>query len=59
MTEEQIDQSIAILAYYSKGRFDPAWIETLSYKRRVYFLDWLRKQLVKEHNEQKRMLGKI
>lgn len=57
MTEEQIDDSIATLAYYSKGRFNPTWIETLGYRRRLYYLAWLRKQLVREEREMKKLKG--
>lgn len=56
MTEEQIDESIATIAYYSKGRFNPSWVETLGYRRRLYYASWLRKQLVREEQAMKKAL---
>jgi len=56
MREEEIDDSVATLAYYSKGRFNPQWIETLSYRRRFFYTAWLRKQLVREEREYKKAM---
>ncbi len=51
MTEEEIDDSVATLSYYSKGRFPPQWVETLGYRRRYYYMKWLRRQLNHEKKE--------
>jgi len=48
MDERELDESVFCLAYFSKGRLDPEWIEKLGYRRRVWYLDRLHQQLERE-----------
>lgn len=59
MGEEELENMVATLVYYSKGRFNPQWVESLSYRRRLFYMKWLRKQLIMEDKANKKMLGKI
>jgi hypothetical protein len=45
MTEEQIDESTFALAYYSEGALTPTWAETLTLRRRRFYLDKLEEEL--------------
>lgn len=55
MGETELDESIFALSYFSKGRFQPDWIETLGYRRRVWFMDRLQRQLEREVREMEKM----
>jgi len=57
MGEEDLEETIATLTYYSKGRFNPAWVETLGYRRRFFYMRWLRKQLQAEERANKKALN--
>jgi hypothetical protein len=56
MTEDELEDKIATLVYFSKGRFNPQWVESMSYRRRLYYMRWLEKQLRRERQEAEQML---
>lgn len=57
MTEDELEDKIATLVYFSKGRFNPEWVESLSYKRRLFYMRWLEKQLIREKKEAEQILN--
>lgn len=59
MTDDEIEDSIATLAYFSKGRFNPQWVESLGFKRKMFYTRWLRKQLIVEHKAMKEAMRKL
>lgn len=59
MEERELDESVFCLAYFSKGRFQPDWIERLGYRRRVWYLQRLSDQLDAEVKEMKKIERKM
>jgi hypothetical protein len=45
MTEEEIDEATFILAYHSEGALSAQWAETLTLRRRKFYLDKLYNEL--------------
>jgi len=59
MGEEELDESVFCLSYFSKGRLNPEWVEQLGYRRRVWYMERLHSQLSKEVAQMEKMEKKF